>query len=85
MNGLLGYDELRGREKMIFDNVMTCWFGVAESALLSQDLDIVGDEDTCFVPGSFPIPGFIRGGPKQRGFIHLKSSIGSNMKWPKQI
>ena len=27
---------------MIFDNVMTCWFGVAESALLSQDLDIVG-------------------------------------------
>ena len=44
MIGLLSYDELRGREKMIFDNVLTCWFGVAESALLSQDLDIVGDE-----------------------------------------
>ena len=44
MNGLLSYDDLKGREKMIFDNVMTCWFGVAESALLSQDLEIVGDE-----------------------------------------
>ena len=44
MSGLLNYDELRGREKMIFDNVMTCWFGVAESALLAQDLDIAGDQ-----------------------------------------
>ena len=28
---------------MIFDNVMTCWFAVAESAFLSEDLDIAGD------------------------------------------
>ena len=44
IKGLLHYGELRGHEKLIFDNVMTCWFGVAESALVSEGLDIIGDE-----------------------------------------
>ena len=46
MNGLLNYDELRGRDKLIFDNVMNLWFTVIESALVSLDLDLIDEETT---------------------------------------
>ena len=44
MKGLLNYDELTGREKLIFDNVMASWFTVIESALFSRERDLVDEE-----------------------------------------
>ena len=46
MKGLLYYDELRGREKLIFDNVMNSWFTVIALALFSRDRDLMDDEST---------------------------------------
>ena len=44
MKGLRNYDELTGREKLVFDNVVHSWFTVIASALFSRDRDLVDDE-----------------------------------------
>ncbi|MCG8504897.1 MAG: hypothetical protein MI755_09845 [Sphingomonadales bacterium] len=46
MNGLLDYDDLAGREKLVFDNVMNSWFTVIASALFARERDLVDDEGT---------------------------------------
>lgn len=46
MKGLLYYDELRGREKLIFDNVMNSWFTMIALALFSRERDLMDDEST---------------------------------------
>ena len=46
MNGLLNYDELKGREKLIFDNVINSWFTVIALALFSRDRKLMDEEST---------------------------------------
>ena len=46
INGLHNYDKLRGRKKLVFDNVMNSWFTVIESALVSRERDLVDEEST---------------------------------------
>ena len=46
MKGLIRYGELRGREKLIFDNVMNSWFTVIALALFSRERDLMDDEST---------------------------------------
>ncbi len=46
MNGLLNYDELKGREKLIFDNAMISWFTVISSALFAKERDLLDQEGT---------------------------------------
>lgn len=46
MKGLLNYDSLKGRDKLIFDNVMSSWFTVIASALFARDRNLVDEEGT---------------------------------------
>ena len=46
MRGLVGYDGLTGRDKLVFDNVMNSWFTVIALALFSRDRDLMDDEST---------------------------------------
>ena len=46
INGLLNYEELQGREKLIFDSVIASWFTVVASALFSKGLGFFDDEHT---------------------------------------
>lgn len=46
MDGLLNYDELAGRDKLVFDNVMNSWFTVVALALFSRDRKLMDDEST---------------------------------------
>lgn len=44
IKGLLHYEELKGREKLVFDSVMASWFTVVASALFSKGLGFIDDE-----------------------------------------
>ena len=46
VKGLVSFDELSGREKLVFDWVLSDWFTVVESALFSNSMDLVSDENT---------------------------------------
>ena len=46
MSGLLNYDNLTGRKKLVFDNVMISWFTVIALALFSRDRGLMDDEST---------------------------------------
>ena len=46
MNGLLNYEGLAGRDKLVFDNVMNSWFTVVALALFSRDRDLMDDQST---------------------------------------
>ncbi len=44
MDGLLNYEELTGRKKLVFDNVMYSWFTVIALALFLKERDLVDEE-----------------------------------------
>ena len=46
IHGLLNYEDLQGREKLIFDSVIASWFMVVASALFSKGLGFFDDEHT---------------------------------------
>ncbi len=46
IRGLLNYENLQGREKLIFDSVISSWFTVVASALFSKGLGFFDDEHT---------------------------------------
>lgn len=46
IKGLVDYEELKGREKLVFDSVMASWFTVVASALFSKDLGFIDDKHT---------------------------------------
>ena len=46
IRGLLNYEDLQGREKLIFDSVIASWFTVVASALFSRGLGFFDDEHT---------------------------------------
>lgn len=44
IKGLLNYEDLRGRDKLVFDSVITSWFTVVASALFSKGLGFFDEE-----------------------------------------
>ena len=44
MKGLLHYDGLTGRKKLIFDNLMTTWFSTVEASIAARDREFLGDQ-----------------------------------------
>ena len=46
IKGLLNYEALSGREKLVFDSVVTSWFTVVASALFSRDVGFIDEKHT---------------------------------------